>query len=228
LTLGNENLTHRIVGLLNVKLNKKEEEGLATTLSLGMVSASGSPLSYVFSNDFNGDGQINDLIFVPNKASDLTFANITSGSGANQVILFTAEQQVEAFEKYISNNEYLNSRRGQYAERNGAVFPWLTRMDFAIAQDFFIYTGKKRNGIQLRLDILNVGNLLNSEWGVGNLTTTNQPLTLASVSTDGVPSYRMATQNIAGKTELLKDSFVKAINIDNVWQAQFGIRYTFE
>ena len=58
-------------------------------------------------------------------------------------------------------------------------------------------------------------------------TTTTQPLALATVASDGTPSYRLATQVINGETVLLKDAFVKSINIDNVWQAQLGIRYTF-
>ena len=228
LAISNENLKHRIVGLLNFRFNKKVEEGLGTNLSLGMVSAAGSPLSYVYGSDLNGDGQNNDLLFIPNKGSDLTFANVTAGSGANQVTFTPAEQQ-EAFEKYISNNDYLNSRRGNYAERNGDVFPWLTRFDLAVSQDFYIFTGKDKNTIQIRLDILNVGNLINSDWGVGNLSTTVNPLTVASVSADGLPTYRLATQTEFNnpKPILLRDSFVKAINLDSVWQAQFGIRYSF-
>jgi hypothetical protein len=202
--------------------------GGATEFTLGMVSNSGGKFSYAFpgggANDLNGDGQNNDLIFVPNKASDLTFAPLTAGGKT-----FSPEDQATAFDKYIDANPYLSTRRGQYAERNGAQFPWLTRLNFTVMQEFYVKVGRndKKNTIQLRADILNVGNLLNNAWGVGNQTTTANPLSVASIDANGVPSYRLATQSIDGSVELLRDAFVKSINLDNVWQAQIGIRYIF-
>ncbi|MEY4931419.1 MAG: hypothetical protein RI909_2143, partial [Bacteroidota bacterium] len=64
-------------------------------------------------------------------------------------------------------------------------------------------------------------------YGVGNQSTSTQPLSVASISAAGVPTYRFSTQVIDGQTVLLKDSFVKSINVDNVWQAQIGVRYIF-
>ena len=226
LATGDENIKHRLVGLLNYRIDYGSKIGGATNISLGVISSSGSPISYTYSNDFNGDQQSNDLIFIPLKASDVKFAPITKSS-SDPTVVFTAEQQVEAFEKYISNNSYLNSRRGKYAERNASYFPWLTRLDLTVAQDIIIKLGGKNNAFQVRADIFNFGNLINNSWGVGNLTTTRTPLSFASVATDGTPSVKLATQVVDGKTVLLKDSFVKGINVDNVWQMQLGIRYTF-
>lgn len=218
-----EYLQHRFVGFMNYKLNYGNKKGFGTTVSLGMISNSGGPISYVFGNDFNGDGQTNDLIFVPLKATDFQFAEVTAGSKK-----FSPAEQWAAFESFITNNEYLNSIRGEYAERNGAVFPWYTRFDFTIVQDVFVKVGNKKNKFEVRLDLFNIGNLFNSKWGVGSLTTTSAPLTLSSVDANGLPTYKMATQVVSGETILLRDSFVKAENVDNVWQAQLGIRYTFE
>ena len=96
-------------------------------------------------------------------------------------------------------------------------------------QEFYVAVGAKktRNTIQLRADILNVGNLISNKWGVGTQSTSIQPLSVASVSAEGVPSYRLGTQSINEETVLLRDSFVKAATVDNVWQAQIGIRYIF-
>jgi hypothetical protein len=89
--------------------------------------------------------------------------------------------------------------------------------------------GAQKNTLQFRVDILNVGNLLNNKWGVAYASTTSNPLTIANntATTAGTPTYRLATQVINGSTELLRDSYVKAINVNNVWQAQIGLRYIF-
>ena len=106
----------------------------------------------------------------------------------------------------------------------------MTRFDFTVEQDFYVSTGKKdkKNIIRLRFDVLNVGNFLNNKWGVAMSSTGTNPLSLASINAAGVPSFRMATQVVDGTTILLRDAFVKSININNVWQGQFGIRYIFE
>ena len=221
-------LRHRIVGYSSYRFDYDGKVGGSTMFTLGMVANSGGKLSYNYASDLNGDGQFNDLIFVPNAASDMTFLPLTVGSGATARTFTPAEQQT-AFDSWIDGNPYLKERRGQYAERNGAYFPWLTRFDLSVIQEIFVKVGPndKKNTIQLRVDVLNFGNMISNRYGVGNQTTSAQPLSVASISATGVPSYRFGTQVIDGQTVLLKDSFVKSINVDNVWQAQFGIRYIF-
>ncbi|WP_421800478.1 carboxypeptidase regulatory-like domain-containing protein [Haliscomenobacter sp.] len=224
-------LRHRFVGFVNYRINYGGKFGGATEITLGGVAASGSKVNYTYGNDLNGDGQINDLIYVPNNATELTFSNLTVGSGANAKT-FTAAEQQTAFNAFIASDEYLNSRRGQYAERNGGYLPWLTRFDLTVMQEVYIKIGEKKNTLQFRADILNFGNMLNNAWGVGNQLTsgsfgTANPLTVAAVAADGTPSFRMATRVVNGQTILLDTPFVKTINVNNVWQAQLGVRYYF-
>ncbi len=234
LSLGyaDNDVRNRIVGMVNYKIQYGDKTGGATILTVGVVSNSGSKISYTYGNDFNGDGQSNDLIYVPNSASEMTFASLTVGSGATAQT-FTPAQQQAAYDIYIDNNPYLKGIRGKDAERNGGYFPWLNRINFSVVQELYVKVGPKqmKNTIQFRFDILNAGNMLNNKWGVGTVSTTASPLTVASIDANGLPTYKLATQVVSvdgvKSTILIRDSFVKSINIDNVWQAQFGIRYIF-
>jgi hypothetical protein len=221
-------LRHRVVGYLNYSINYGGKFGGSTTFTLGMVHNSGVKLSYIYGNDLNGDGQINDLLYIPNRADELTFLPLTVGTGA-AARTFTAQEQQAAFDAFINNSEYLSSRRGQYVERNGAEFPWLSRFDFTVIQEVFVKFGAKdkKHVFQIRADILNIGNLLNNANGVSRVSTTTQPVTIAATDAQGRPSYRLATQVVDGQTVLLRDAFRPSINLDNAWQAQIGIRYIF-
>ncbi len=244
LTYGDNDLRHRIVGLANYRLNYGGKIGGSTQISLAMIAASGGKISYTYGQDLNGDGQTNDLIFVPNKASDLTFtprvvttvaaipATATTAATPAVSTTFSAADQATAFDAFIEGNDYLKTRRGQYAERNGGQFPWLTRFDLTLIQEFYFSVGSKgkKNTIQLRADILNVGNLLNSTWGLGNVATTFNPLAV-TVGANGALTYQLSTQTIPNtnptQTTLLKDSFLPNQASSATWQAQLGLRYIF-
>jgi hypothetical protein len=220
---------HRVLGALSYNINYGKAIGGGTTISLFVNGATQGRFSYVYNQDMNGDAvNGNDLIYVPNSASELTFLPITSGTGANQVTLFTPQQQQAAYDAYIEQDDYLSGRRGQYAERNGVLMPWLWRADLSIAQDFFINIGGKRNGFQFRADIVNFTNMINSDWGVSNGILNSRPLTFAGVTAEGVPQFRMVTTGSGSSTRLLDQTYIK--NADqrfDIWRMQLGIRYTF-
>ena len=228
LAYSDNDLRHRIVSYANYRLNYGGKFGGSSMLSVGFVSAAGNKISYVCGNDLNGDGQTNDLLFIPNRGADLKFADVVVGTGATAVT-YKAAEQAAAWDKYADNHPYLSTRKGQYTERNGGQFPWLSRFDVAFEQDVFLkMKSGKKNTLRFRLDIFNASNLINNKFGVGNQTTTVSPLTLASVGTDGIPVYRMATQVVNGTAVLLQDAFVKSKTIDDVYQIQLGVRYIFE
>ncbi len=231
LSYSDNDLRHRVIGYANWRINHGDDEkGGATMITLGLSATSGQKFSYIYSNDMNGDGQTNDLIYVPNSASELTFVPFTVGTGAAAKTFSAADQQA-AYDAYIDNNPYLKTRRGQYAERNGGFSPWLTRVDLSLVREFFVAVNGKRNTLQFRADILNFGNMLNSRWGVGYTApganfNAISPISIANGGNQA-PTYRMATQVVNGQTVLIQDSFIKSVSLANVWQMQLGIRYTF-
>jgi hypothetical protein len=78
---------------------------------------------------------MNDLLFVPKKASDLRFVPISQNLGGSSVF-YTEAQQQEAFDKFIDQDAYLSTKRGQYVDRNENLLPMLHRVDLSVTQDF--------------------------------------------------------------------------------------------
>jgi len=196
----------------------------ATTFSFFWQGSTTGYASYAYAGDLNNDlGTNNDLIYVPRDPSEMNFQTFASGGRT-----YTPAEQAAAWDAYINQDSYLSSRRGQYAERNGVQLPMVFRLDFSVAQDLFKNLGSKRHSLQLRADFLNFSNLLNDDWGVGQRlvggsTTLSQPLTNAAVDAQGRATYRLRVVN----NELLSKSLETTAGLADVYQIQFGLRYTF-
>jgi hypothetical protein len=234
LGLSNNNTPHRMVGILGYKIEYGNKTGAATSINLGYIGEQSSSFTYLYNGDVNGDRiNGNDLLFVPNKASDLRFVPISQNLGGSSMVLYTVAQQEEAFDKFIDQDPYLSSKRGQYVDRNENVLPMLHRVDLSVTQDFFIKIAGKKNSFQFRADILNFTNLINREWGVSQRSTVANGAILAvsqaaAASNNYIPGYTLALQtDNQGKRFLAKDTFQKNASISDVWQAQFTLRYTF-
>jgi hypothetical protein len=218
---------NRIVGLLGYRIEYGKKYGGATTITLGYVGSQNNPFSYIVAGDLNGDRvSNNDLIFVPAKGSDIKFAPLTVGTGSTAVT-YTEAQQQAALDAYIAQDSYLSSRRDQYAERNATALPFLHRFDLSVAQDIFVKIGGKRNAFQIRMDILNFGNMINNKFGVSQRATNTQLLNFVSRDANNIPTYRLATQRDASGTYLIKNTYQYNSSVFDVWTAQLGIRYTF-
>ena len=232
LSLSNNNTPHRLVGVIGYKINYGKTAGASTSINLGYIGEQTGAFSYTYAGDLNGD-RIggNDLLFVPNKATDLRFTPISQTVGGSTVVLYTEADQQAAFDKFIDQDPYLSSRRGQYVERNSNVLPMLHKVDLSVTQDFFIKIYGKKNSFQFRADILNFTNFLNRDWGVSQRATATNILAVnqaPSSANNFVPFYTLALQaDPNGKRSLAKDTFQKNASTFDVWQAQFTLRYTF-
>jgi len=224
LSLADGFVKNRFVGLLGYRIEYGKGLGGATTITLGYVGQQSNPFSYIVAGDLNGDRvNNNDLIFVPLKGSDIRFSTLTTGGRT-----YTEAEQQEAFDKFIDQDEYLSTRRGQYAERNGGLLPYLHRFDLSVAQDVVIKIGGKKNSFQIRADILNFGNMVDNTFGVSQRATAPQLLNFVSRDANHVPTYRFATQKLTdGSTVLARDTHQYNSSVFDVWSAQLGVRYTF-
>jgi hypothetical protein len=215
----------RIIAGLSYR--KEYLKHFATSISLFLESSIQGTYSYTYGGDLNRDGQNNDLIFVPNDPSGITFTDFNYGTTANPKI-YTAAQQSEIFFRYIEQDKYLSSRRGLFAERNGAQLPWRNQLDLRFAQDIFTNVGGKKNTIQFTVDIFNLGNLLDKNWGAfdavnaaGILVPTNQ----AALVPGGTvrPTFRLQ----ADRGQPVTSTFRDVNSISSTYYMQFGLRYIF-
>ncbi|HTK82693.1 MAG TPA: carboxypeptidase regulatory-like domain-containing protein [Bacteroidota bacterium] len=215
----------RITG--SATLRHAWSENLATSFGVFLevaegnrfAGAGGNRYSFIYAGDVNGDGSAsNDLIYIPRDQSEINFVPYTDAGGAT----VTAAEQWAAFDAFIQQDDYLKTHRGQIAERFGALNPWFSNIDARILQDFSFMLGGQKHAFQVGLDILNVANLLNSDWGVRSVATSaaTSPLQLVDFNGPGkAPEFNF--KNTASKT------FVDDPSVNSRWQIQFGIRYIF-
>lgn len=202
---------HRIIGTAYKKFIYGGDKW-ATTLSLVVEAAQGGRYSYTYSGDLNGDGSgLNDLIYIPtpSEVQQMAFA----GSANEQ------SSQRTALEAFISQDDYLSGRRGEYAEKYAILSPWYARWDVRVLQDYNFMAGESKQSIQFSLDILNIGNLISSKWGVRQFPVNTQPIGVA-VDGDGNPTYGFDTS--------LTNSLANDFSLNSRWQVQLGLRYTFQ
>jgi hypothetical protein len=119
----------------------------------------------------------------------------------------------------------LSANRGGYAERGAVIMPMVYRADLSFAQQLFTNIKGKKNALEFRVDILNVGNLLDSSYGLGQTFNATQILAGGSptASADGKPQYRL--RNFG--TNLITETFRPTAGVADVWRMQFGLRYIF-
>jgi hypothetical protein len=219
--------------IANVSYKYEYLKAMATTVSVFYEGGAPSRFSYVYSSNIVRDGAgSNNLIYVPKDASEITFVDQTvtykDAAGATISNLWTAADQSTAFFAYVDQDKYLKTRKGQYAERNGAVMPWRNQFDVKVMQEFFVKVADKRNTIQVSLDILNAGNLVNKNWGKALYYNQNNilvPANNSSVVGGGTvkPTFKLNPYN----NEMLKTTYKDNVGYGSTYSMQLGIRYIF-
>lgn len=216
LSISNYALPHRITAILS--FNFSYAKHLNSSLSFFYAANSGSRFTYLVNGDLNSDGRFgNDLLYVPRNTSEINFVDLLNTNGT---VRFTAADQAASFEKYISGNKYLNSRRGTYTERNGSSTPWEHVLDMRFAQDIFMTKGTDKHTLQFTFDLFNLTNLINRDWGRQNAVTNQAYSILTAVNrTSGTSPGKGYNYNIGQEPWNL--------TFGSRFQGQFGLRYSF-
>jgi hypothetical protein len=175
-----------------------------TEFSVFYEGRKGKPYSYTFDNDANGDGRLNDLLYIPAGRGDVMF-----GSAAEE----------DAFWAFVNEDAYLSANLGRVAERNAAFAPWVHQFDVRVSQEIPMFFGHKA---EIWLDILNVGNLIDKDYG--RIEEYSFPLMRGVVEYGGIDPasgryvYRFNTPD---STNIYDDRGVSR------WALQVGFRYKF-
>ncbi len=172
--------------------------------------------SYMVAEDMNGDGYKYDAIFIP------TDEQVTNGD-----FRFATADDAQRFMDFVHNDPYLSKNQGKYAEAYSVYSPWVHRLDFSYKHDFQVKLGQNTNTLQLSLDVKNILNMFNSNWGVSKylnpaIGSDARILKYEGVDAEGYAKFS-TPKSIHGKTE----TFVPNHALGQCWYASIGIKYMF-
>lgn len=223
-------IPHRI--LANLSYQFYYFKGFATTIGIFYEGRSGSPFSLAYSNDANGDRTpdrraTNDLVYIPKSTND--------------PVMVLKNGNWDELNKFIDFFPELQKQRGKILERNSLRMPWFNELDLRITQDIPTIMGQK---FQIYVDILNVLNLLNSDWGHLKYVSNNvydRAFTYNGIVTQELidnPANGFTQQDLGkmiitftpprdANNNISKEAIFNTADLSSRWQIQFGIRYSF-
>ncbi|MEM8996063.1 MAG: hypothetical protein AAGF23_14850 [Acidobacteriota bacterium] len=197
----------------------------STSVGLTYQGRSGRHFSYVFGSggasafggtflaDFGseGDNPGSQLFYVPTGANDPL---VTGDPG------FLAD-----LDAFVSGDSCLAGQRGRAAERNSCRTGWISIFSLRFQQEFKAWGDTSFDFI---LDIENLGNLLNDDWGRVDsyLAPSNVAPAIVSLSDDGSQFVLTPTASYQGTpdTVVVQPTIAR---IPSAYRIQAGLRFTF-
>ena len=183
-------------------------DGYKTEFAMFYEGRMGKPYSWTFNNDMNGDGLAgNDLMYIP-RAGEVVFTNPAEEAVFNDLV----------------RSYGLDQYTGQVVPRNEDFAPWVHNFDMRISQELpGFFAGNKA---EIWLDLLNVGNLLNKDWGQidevgfqGNGGQARSFVNFAGIDANGRYIYDVIQT---------PEQFIRRDNsAESRWAVQLGFRYSF-
>lgn len=221
LATSNFETKHRIVSTIGYGIKVSDMNRLSANVYFN--AQSGSPFSWGFVNStIANTGQAAGLAYIFKDDAEATkYFAVNAATGES------VASQVAKYDAYIAAHPYLDSRRGNFTERNGDFTPWNIQADFRLMDEIKL---SKTSGqsIQITFSIVNLTNLLNKQWGksyfVPSTFNSTASVGLTKVGTIGGagidkadPTYNFVTPG----TPYSIDQF------ESRYQMQLGLRYNF-
>lgn len=199
--------------LINVNKDFELVKGFRTSIGLLFENRSGYPFSLVYTSDANGDSQTqNDLIYVPRRGGDPLVRFATAGDR----------------DRFYQIVDRFGLAEGKAVSATSNRYPTVNQFDLSIKQDVKLPGWRHR--VVLGLDILNIGNLLNDEWGL--IRGSNQFFVkregVAAAAYDGVANqYVYSNVSSALATGNFNPSLGRGEPAATRWSMMLSARYEF-
>jgi hypothetical protein len=228
----------RIIASANYKFEYAKH--FATIIGFVFEATPSGVSNYTYSGDVNGDGNTsNDLIYIPRSSSEInlidvgsynktTQSGVTSGTASDPR---NSSQIWTQLSNFIQQDHYLYHHRGHYAQANSVVLPWFKHLDMHLEEDIFAWektkSGSDRHTLSLTMDMLNVGNFLDRNWGLVKTTTLSSILKFEGMAADNkTPLFSFPYLDPTNLVPLT-NSFANSTSTGSRWQMQVGLRYMF-
>jgi len=184
-----------------------------STVSLYYEGRTGSPYSYVFGGDPNGDGvTFNDAVVIPTGPTDSRFD--FSGMTSAQQTAFFAFLDTSGLSKYAGQ---------AFVPKNTFVEPWVNRLDLNFKQDIPIRGSAK---LQVFFDFINLGTFISKKtFGYTEVAPFGPNDVFRTRTLTGTTTY-----NATGQLRPTYTTDPTGFNIDNLqsrWRIQVGAKIIF-
>jgi len=203
LAISNYSNGHRIsfTGVIPIPITSR----LRSQASFYYNGQTGQPYSILFNGDANLDGvTTNDVMFVPASADQVNVINGTFDQLMN----------------FINNDCSTSDAKGTIPIRNNCTSPWVNQLDFRYS---VTVPSGGRSKVELSMDILNLLNLFNKDWGWNMYPNLNSPIPIGySGLAGGKETFNLSTIN--------SPTYLGTFTRDDLrsrWQMQFGARFRF-
>ena len=207
---------HRITATLSWE--KQIWAGNKTQLSVFYSGRSGRNFSYIFNGTGAfGGATLSDFASPDNPGPNLFYVP----TGLNDPIVTGETGFLASLDKLIDGDDCLSEYRGAIIARNACRTGWINQINMRFLQEVTLFDDHQ---VEFILDIENLGNLINRDWGRLDaiFQPSNVPLADVAISDDGTEFiYSPSGSATATATN------PNIARIPSAYRIQFGLRYRF-